>query len=142
MSVKTRAAGVIDVLGETYLPGWELMRAFFQSVPCGDGPPDALEGPSIPPAEKPKADEMLLRDRLMLVTAAGPRELSEADVALIRQRRGDSLQDGAIIGAAAGAGYGLAMLTFWRARARAAGRFLPALSLQWWSSRASARLLA
>lgn len=40
-----RAAGVIDVLGEKYLPGWELMRAFCQSVPCGDGPPDALEAP-------------------------------------------------------------------------------------------------
>ncbi len=41
-----RAAGVIDVLGEKYLPGWELMRAFFQSVPCGEsGPPEALEVP-------------------------------------------------------------------------------------------------
>jgi Ser/Thr protein kinase RdoA (MazF antagonist) len=28
-----KAVGVIDVLGELYLPGWELMRAFFQSVP-------------------------------------------------------------------------------------------------------------
>jgi len=28
-----KAAGVIDILGELYLPGWELMRAFFQSVP-------------------------------------------------------------------------------------------------------------
>lgn len=28
-----KAVGVIDVLGELYLPGWELMRAFFHSVP-------------------------------------------------------------------------------------------------------------
>jgi hypothetical protein len=30
-----RAVGVIDVLGEWYLLGWELMRGFFQSVPIG-----------------------------------------------------------------------------------------------------------
>lgn len=53
---------------------------------------------------------MLSRDRLTLVTPAGSRELVEVDVAQIRQRRGDSLQNGAIIGAAAGAGYGLAVL--------------------------------
>ena len=53
---------------------------------------------------------MLSRDRLTLVTRAGPREVGEGDVAQIRQRRGDSLQNGAIIGAAAGAGYGLALL--------------------------------
>jgi hypothetical protein len=50
-------------------------------------------------------------DKLTLVTPAGPRELGEALVAEIRQRRRDSLQNGAVIGAAAGAGYGLAMLT-------------------------------
>jgi hypothetical protein len=53
---------------------------------------------------------MLSRDRLTIVTGAGPREVGETDVAQIRQRRGDSLQNGAIIGAAAGAGYGLAVL--------------------------------
>ena len=53
---------------------------------------------------------MLSRDRLTLVTWAGLREVGEADVAQIRQRRGDSLQNGAIIGGAAGAGYGLALL--------------------------------
>ncbi|MEX2273926.1 MAG: hypothetical protein WD690_20850, partial [Vicinamibacterales bacterium] len=53
---------------------------------------------------------VLSRDRLTLVTAAWPRELGEVDVAQIRQRRSDSLQNGAIIGAAAGAGYGLALL--------------------------------
>ena len=52
----------------------------------------------------------LSRDTLTLVTEAGPRQLGEADVAKIRQRRSDSLQNGAIIGAAAGAGYGLALL--------------------------------
>ena len=55
---------------------------------------------------------MLSRDKLTLGTPAGPREMGEADVAQIRQRRGDPLQNGAIIGAAAGAGYGLAMLAF------------------------------
>lgn len=40
-----RAVGGIDVIGEMYIPGWELMRAFFQSVPCGNGPPNALHEP-------------------------------------------------------------------------------------------------
>ena len=52
----------------------------------------------------------LSRDELTLVTKAGARQLGERDVARIRQRRSDSLQNGAIIGAAAGAGYGLAVL--------------------------------
>jgi hypothetical protein len=52
----------------------------------------------------------LSRDALILVTEAGLRQFGEAEVAKIRQRRGDSLQNGAIIGAAAGAGYGLAVL--------------------------------
>ena len=52
----------------------------------------------------------LSRDELTLVTNAGLRQLGEVDVARIRQRRSDSLQNGAIIGAAAGAGYGLALL--------------------------------
>jgi hypothetical protein len=53
---------------------------------------------------------LLSRDRLTLVTPAGPRELSEADVLQIRQRRGDSLKNGALIGAAVGAGGSLALL--------------------------------
>ena len=53
----------------------------------------------------------LSRDQLTLVTKAGTRQLGERDVAKIRQRRSDSLQNGAIIGAAAGAGYGVAVLT-------------------------------
>jgi len=52
----------------------------------------------------------LSRDELTLVTKAGARQLGERDVAKIRQRRSDSLQNGAIIGGAAGAGYGLAVL--------------------------------
>lgn len=40
-----RSVGVIDVLGEQYLPGWELMRAFFQSVPFASESPMALEAP-------------------------------------------------------------------------------------------------
>ena len=47
----------------------------------------------------------LTRDALTLVTEAGPRRLGEGDVAQIRQRRDDSLKNGAIIGAVAGAAY-------------------------------------
>jgi hypothetical protein len=47
----------------------------------------------------------LSRDALTLVTKAGPRVLGEGDVAQIRQRRDDSLKNGAIIGAAAGTAY-------------------------------------
>ena len=47
----------------------------------------------------------LSRDALTLVTEAGPRVFGEGDVAQIRQRRGDSLKNGAIIGAAAGTAY-------------------------------------
>ena len=43
--------------------------------------------------------------RLTLVTRAGTRELGEADVVQIRQRRDDSLLNGAIVGAAAGTAY-------------------------------------
>ena len=39
----------------------------------------------------------LSRDALTLVTKAGPRVLGEGDVAQIRQRRDDSLKNGAII---------------------------------------------
>ncbi len=47
----------------------------------------------------------LSRDALILFTPAGPRQLGEADVATIRQRRCDSLVNGAIIGAVAGTAY-------------------------------------
>ena len=47
----------------------------------------------------------LSRDTLTLVTEAGPRLLGEGDVAQIRQRRDDSLKNGAIIGAVAGTAY-------------------------------------
>jgi hypothetical protein len=56
----------------------------------------------------------LSRDRLTLVTAAGPWDLGEADVALIRQRRGDSLTNGAIIGAVAGTAYFLTLAAILR----------------------------
>lgn len=48
----------------------------------------------------------LSRDTLVLVTDAGPRQLGEADVATIRQRRDDPLKNGAVIGAVAGTAYG------------------------------------
>jgi hypothetical protein len=47
----------------------------------------------------------LSRDTLTLVTETGPRQFGELEVAKIRQRRGDSLKNGAIIGAAAGTAY-------------------------------------
>jgi hypothetical protein len=47
----------------------------------------------------------LSRDALIVVTSAGPRKLGEVDVATISQRRSDSLTNGAIIGAIAGAAY-------------------------------------
>jgi hypothetical protein len=47
----------------------------------------------------------LSRDSLFLLTEAGLRQLGEADVATISQRRGDSLMNGAIIGAVAGTAY-------------------------------------
>ena len=47
----------------------------------------------------------LSRDTLILFTEAGPRQFGEVEVATIRQRRGDSLQNGAVIGAVAGAAY-------------------------------------
>lgn len=53
----------------------------------------------------------LSNDRLMLITSAGPRELSEADVTRIRQRRRDSLKNGALIGAASAGAFFLAMAT-------------------------------
>jgi hypothetical protein len=47
----------------------------------------------------------LSRDTLTLATPAGPRELGELDIGEIRQRRGDSLKNGAIIGAVAATAY-------------------------------------
>ena len=47
----------------------------------------------------------LTRDALTLVTEGVPRRLGEGEVAQIRQRRNDSLKNGAVIGAVAGAAY-------------------------------------
>ena len=44
-------------------------------------------------------------DALVLTTSTGSRQLTEIEVATITQRRGDSLRNGAIIGAVAGAAY-------------------------------------
>ena len=52
----------------------------------------------------------LSRDTLTLVTEAGARQFGEVEVAKIRQRRGDSLTNGAIIGAVAGTAYFSTML--------------------------------
>jgi hypothetical protein len=52
----------------------------------------------------------LSRDTLTLATGAGPRQFGEVDVATIRQRRDDSLVNGAIIGAVAGTAYVLTAL--------------------------------
>ncbi len=47
----------------------------------------------------------LSRDTLTLFTEAGPRQFGEVEVAKIRQRRGDALQNGAIIGAVTATAY-------------------------------------
>ena len=58
--------------------------------------------------------EALSRDKLTLMTEVGARQFGELDVATIRQRRGDSLKNGAIIGAVAGATYYVTLLAiFW-----------------------------
>lgn len=44
-------------------------------------------------------------DTLMMITSTGSRQLTEVEVAAITQRRDDSLKNGAIIGAVAGAAY-------------------------------------
>jgi hypothetical protein len=58
--------------------------------------------------------EKLSRDALTLVTPVGSRHLREVDVAQIRQRRDDSVKNGAIIGAAAGAAYLLTAMALLR----------------------------
>ena len=47
----------------------------------------------------------LSRDALILMTSDGPRQLAEAEVITISQRRDDSVMNGAIIGAVAGTAY-------------------------------------
>ena len=47
----------------------------------------------------------LSRDALILMTSSGSRQLDELQVVAITQRRDDSLKNGAIIGAVAGAAY-------------------------------------
>jgi hypothetical protein len=52
--------------------------------------------------------DALSASRLVLVTSSGRREWEDADLRVIRQRRGDSLGNGALIGLGVGAGLGLA----------------------------------
>jgi hypothetical protein len=56
----------------------------------------------------------LSRDILTLTTPAGRRDLGEVDVVEIRQRRDDSLKNGAIIGAVAGTAYYVSMAALLR----------------------------
>jgi hypothetical protein len=51
----------------------------------------------------------LSRATLTLITEAGPRQFGDVEVARIRQRRDDSLTNGAIIGAVAGTAYFVTM---------------------------------
>jgi hypothetical protein len=53
-------------------------------------------------------------DALILLTSEGPRQLGEVDVATITQRRGDSLKNGAIVGAVAGTAYFATMLAIFK----------------------------
>ena len=56
----------------------------------------------------------LSRDALILLSSEGPRQLGEVDVATIHQRRGDSLKNGAIVGAVAGTAYFATMLAIFK----------------------------
>lgn len=56
----------------------------------------------------------LSRDTLVLVTEAGPRQFGELEIEKIRQRRDDSLLNGAIIGAVAGTAYVVTALALLR----------------------------
>ncbi len=52
--------------------------------------------------------ESLSASDIVLRTSAGPRQWTDADLKTIRQRRGDSLGNGALIGFGVGAGIGIA----------------------------------
>ena len=108
------AAFLVSCAGATGVDAQNIASSFDQlSVLVKPG--DKITVVDVRGAETEGRIGKLSRDTLTLDTAAGPRQLGEADVARIRQRRSDSLQNGAIIGAAAGAGYGIAMLTFFAA---------------------------
>lgn len=68
----------------------------------------------------------LSSDLLILDTSAGLRQLGEVDVAAITQRRSDSLKNGAIIGAAAGAVYFAVILAILTETSDGGGPIVPA----------------
>jgi hypothetical protein len=67
----------------------------------------------------------LSRDALIVVTSAGPRQLGEVDVATISQRRGDSLKNGAIIGAVGGMAYFVTLLAILQGTSDGGGVIIP-----------------
>ena len=81
------------------------VAASFDQLSVLVGPGDTITVVDAKGSETKGQIGKLSRDSLMLLTASGPRALSEADVSLIRQRRGDSLKNGAIIGAVAATAY-------------------------------------
>ena len=69
--------------------------------------------------------EKLSREALILDTPAGPRQLGDADVASISHRRGDSLRNGAIIGAVAGTAYFVTLLAILQGSSDGGGVIIP-----------------
>jgi hypothetical protein len=99
--------GVVFVLlcaGGTWVEAQEVASSFDQlSVLVKPG--DKITVVDVNGRETKGQIGKLSRDALILVTSAGPRQLGDADVATISQRRDDSVVNGAIIGAVAGTAY-------------------------------------
>jgi hypothetical protein len=106
--VKYLTIGVVLVVlactGVNRVEAQEVARSFEQLAVLVK-PGDKIAVVEVTGRETEGRIEKLSRDALLLVTAAGPRHLGELEVATISQRRGDSLKNGAIIGAVAGTAY-------------------------------------
>ena len=114
-NVKHLTIGVVCVLlcaGGTSVHAQEIASSFAQLAVLVK-PGDKITLVDVTGRETNGRIGKLSADALILVTSAGSRQLGEVDVAAITQRRGDSLKNGAIIGAVAGTAYfvtGLALL--------------------------------
>ena len=100
-------SGVVFLLlcaGGTRVEAQEVASSFDQLAVLV-GPGDKITVVDLTGSEAKGRIGKLSRDGLILLTPAGPRQLGEDDVARISQRRGDSLKNGAIIGAVAGTVY-------------------------------------
>ncbi len=113
--MKHLTIGVVCLLlcaGETSVDAQEVASSFEQLAVLIK-PGDKITLVDVTGRETKGRIGKLSPDALILVTSTGSRQLGEVDVAAITQRRDDSLKNGAIIGAVAGAAYfvtGLALL--------------------------------